>query len=176
MVQRRERAGESQLHAVEWYVYRRGGFFKWWQWTCRSVRSVEGLDMALGRNSKNILYPTLLVQNRSCRLYAHYDSLRFSSSICSSSFAIRTRYTSLSLFNRDRYSSCATRWKPIDLNKSCVQDSEGRVSVVGIVWFGVCLETYFTRCTLNSFPISWRVAQKRAEVTAPGSARRYLTS
>jgi hypothetical protein len=134
----------------------------------------EKLDVTLRQNSKNGQYPTLLVQDRSCRLYARYDSLRFSSSICFSSFAIRTRYASLSLFNRDRYSSCATRWKPIDLNKSCVQDSEGGGSTVGVVWFGVCLlETYFTRCTLNSFPISWRVAQKRAEVTAPGRARRY---
>jgi len=94
--------------------------------------------------------------------------------MCFSSSAIRTRYASLSLFNRDRYSSCATRWKPIDLNRSWVQDSEGKLSAAGLVWFGVCLlETYFTRCTLNSFPISWRVAQKRAEVTAPGRARRY---
>jgi len=120
----------------------------------------------------SISYTTSL--NRSCRLHAHYDPLRFSSSICFSSSAIRARYPSLSLFNRTRYSSCATRWKPIDLNRSWDQDSEGKFSAVGAVWFGVCLlETYFTRCTLNSFPISWRVAQKRAEVTAPGRARRY---
>lgn len=133
--------------------------------------------MTLRQNSRSGQYSTPLVQKKSRRLYVRYDSLRFSSSICFSSFTIRTRYASLSLFNRDRYSSWATRWKPIDLNKSCVQDSEGGVSAIGIVCFGVCLlETYFTRCTLNSFPISWTVAQKRAEVTAPGRARRYPTS
>lgn len=73
--------------------------------------TVEGVSRCTELNMRSRIMNILRYQskNGSCHPYARYGSLRFSSSICFSSSAIRTRYASLSRLNRDRYSSCATR-------------------------------------------------------------------